>query len=407
MKLNFNSNELWKKRYSHYTDELVKYLRYMFNDHLLLVLLIGIGALIFYYADWVKTLKPGFPGIPLMVVLLTVAICAGQIVTLLKRADSVYLIVQEKGMAPYFRKAQVASFWLQSYSFVIILGAAMPMYTAITGYSYSRFFGLLVALILIKCWNVGFSFQALKLDNSDTAWLYFRVILSALLIYLVLAFHLLWTIPITIVVLLVSYAAILQRTKDVTLRFELLIVKEEARMNRFYRLVNLFTDVPHLKGTVKRRAYLDFLYKPIPYAKRKTFAFLWSRTFVRTNEYIGLYVRLTVICAILIIFIQGLYLNLLFSLLFLYLTGFQFIPMLKHFDGQLMMKLYPVEPKIERRSFVHFIRILLVGQAVLFSIIEIAENGSIGGMLCLAINLLFVVIFTFIYIPYRMKKMYQ
>lgn len=43
----FDSITLFKKRFSSYTDELNKYLRYMFNDHLLFVLIIGIGAGIF------------------------------------------------------------------------------------------------------------------------------------------------------------------------------------------------------------------------------------------------------------------------------------------------------------------------------------------------------------------------
>ncbi|MBF2455057.1 ABC transporter permease, partial [Listeria seeligeri] len=57
--------------------------------------------------------------------------------------------------------------------------------------------------------------------------------------------------------------------------------------------------------------------------------------------------------------------------------------------------------------FIHFLRILLLGQAILFSLIGIAQNGTIGGMIILGINLAFVVIFTFLYVPIRMKKMYE
>ncbi|EUJ33593.1 ABC transporter permease, partial [Listeria floridensis FSL S10-1187] len=32
---------------------------------------------------------------------------------------------------------------------------------------------------------------------------------------------------------------------------------------------------------------------------------------------------------------------------FIYLTGFQFIPMLRHFDGQIMLKLYPIQDHSE------------------------------------------------------------
>ncbi|RDX00837.1 ABC transporter permease [Listeria kieliensis] len=403
----FDSVELFKKRFSSYTDELNKYLRYMFNDHLLFVLIIGIGAGIFYYADWVKHINPSFPAIPLMVVLLTASLCFASMVTLLKRPDTVYLTVKETEMLRYFERAKRVTIALQSYLFAIILLVAMPMYTAVTGYHYSRFIGLVILLVVLKAWNVYVGFETAKLDNNDSTWLFFRVFVTALMVYLLLAFSFWWTIPVVLIALLVSYYLIRGQAKGKVLRFEYLVDKEEARMNRFYRLVNLFTDVPHLKGTVRRRSYLDFLYKPIPYAKRKTFAYLFSRTFVRTNEYIGLYARLTVIALILLIFVQGFYLNIIFSLLFIYLTGFQFIPMLRHFDGQMMLRLYPIQDAIRNRSFIHFIRILLVFQALLFGIVGIAQNGSIGGLVILGINLIFVIAFSFLYIPFRVKKIYQ
>ncbi|EUJ22914.1 ABC transporter permease [Listeria grandensis FSL F6-0971] len=405
--MKFDAVDLFKKRFGSYMEEVSRYMRYMLNDHLLFVLIIGVGAFVYSYSGWVKTLTPAFPAVALMVILLTAAIAVTTINTLLKRPDAVYLIVQEKAMDQYFKKANATSFWMQIYIFILVLAACMPMYAAVTGFSFSRFFPLLIVMLLIKLWNVYFQWETMKLENTDTTWLFVRIIVSAALIYLVLAFNLIWSIPVVLGILLASYLWMKRKTVGLTIKWEYLIDKEEARMNRFYRLANLFTDVPHLKGTVRRRAYLDFLYHPIPYAKEKTFAYLWSRTFVRTNEFMGLYARLTVIAFLLLVFVQGFYLNIIFSLLFIYLTGFQFIPMLRHFDGQVMLKLYPIDDHFRRRSFIHFLRILLVAQALLFGIVGIAQNGSIGGVIILAVNLAFVAVFTFMYVPYRVKKIYQ
>ncbi|MCB2615719.1 ABC transporter permease, partial [Listeria monocytogenes] len=90
-------------------------LRYMFNDHLLFVLVIGLGAGIFYYAGWVKTLEPTFHVIPLLVILLTASIAVSPVATLLKKPDIVYLILQEKAMDTYFSQAKIASFFMQLY----------------------------------------------------------------------------------------------------------------------------------------------------------------------------------------------------------------------------------------------------------------------------------------------------
>lgn len=403
--MSFNSRELWQKRFEAYTTELIRYMRYMFNDHLLFVLVIGVGAGIFYYAGWVKTIQETFPAIPLMVTLLTIAVVISPIITLLKEPDIVYLIVKETEMQDYFKRAKRISFWMQLYLYIVILAVAMPMYVGVTHRPYSHFLLLLVSIGAIKLWNVYTNWESMKLDNSDTTWMFARVVISALLIYLLLAFSFYWTIPLTIIVLGLSYWGLKKRTEGIILRWEILIDKEQGRMNRFYRLVNLFTDVPHLKGTVRRRAYLDFLYRPIPYANRKTYAYLWSRTFVRINEFSGLYLRLTVVAVILLIFLSGFYLTIVFSLLFLYLTGFQFIPMIKHFDGQIMQRLYPITEAVKKRSYIHLLRILLLAQAILFSLIGIAQNGSVGGLWILIINVGFVAAFTFLYVPYRLKKM--
>ena len=42
-----------------------------------------------------------------------------------------------------------------------------------------------------------------------------------------------------------------QQTKEKGLKWEFLIEQDESRMTSFYRLANLFTDVPKLKNQVK------------------------------------------------------------------------------------------------------------------------------------------------------------
>src|SRR5690606_14407573 len=116
--------------------------------------------------------------------------------------------------------------------------------------------------------------------------------------------------------------------KNKTIQWELLIEKEQGRMQAFYRVANMFTDVPHLKGQVKRRQWADFIFSSIPYGSEYTYRFLFSRTIVRSSEFSGLVLRLTLISGFIIIFSSNLYLHVAVSLLFLYLTGFQLLPIL-------------------------------------------------------------------------------
>ena len=102
---------------------------------------------------------------------------------------------------------------------------------------------------------------------------------------------------VTAVILLGLYLYYKQQTKEKGLKWEYLIDQDERRMTSFYRLANLFTDVPKLKNRVKRRKWLDSLLVRIPFRQDQSFPFLFTRTFLRSGDYWGLFVRLTLIGA--------------------------------------------------------------------------------------------------------------
>src|SRR5690606_21815535 len=119
------------------------------------------------------------------------------------------------------------------------------------------------------------------------------------------------------------------------LPWERLIDNEKQRMGRFYRIANLFTDVPHLQNEVKRRKILDVLIKGIPFQTKETYMFLYSRAFLRSGDYFGMFLRLTIIGGLLLWWLEGFYFALFATLLFLYLTGYQLLSLWKHFEAVL------------------------------------------------------------------------
>jgi len=64
-------------------------------------------------------------------------------------------------------------------------------------------------------------------------------------------------------------------------------------MMRLYRIANMFVDVPALKERVSRRKWLDFVLSMI--GEKRTYLYLYTRTFLRSGNYFGLYMRLLVI----------------------------------------------------------------------------------------------------------------
>ena len=135
------------------------------------------------------------------------------------------------------------------------------------------------------------------------------------------------------------------------LKWDLLIAQEEKRLASFYRLANLFTDVPKLKDTVKRRKWLDIFIQSHFFFQNNTYLYLFVRTFLRSSDYLGLFTRLTVIGVIALYFISFGVGQLVLSLLFIYLTGFQLLPLWNHHQNKLWIDLYPVAEKYKTVAF--------------------------------------------------------
>lgn len=57
-----------------------------------------------------------------------------------------------------------------------------------------------------------------------------------------------------------------------------MIQKEQNRMHRIYKFIQLFTDIPEVSSTVKRRKYLDPLLGVVK-TSENTYAYLFIRSF--------------------------------------------------------------------------------------------------------------------------------
>lgn len=398
--------ELWRSRITAYYTELRKYLRYMLNDHLLFVLVFGLGAALYYYSGWIKTLDETFPAPLVMAIFLGALLSWSPVYTFLMRADTVFLLPLEEKMAPYFRKAIWTSFISQSYLLIAVLAVFMPLYTQVRGGSMQIFFFWLLLIAMIKVWNLTVRWHVLKIQEKESKQidLGIRLALNVLLLYFIFAgASILFTIAVA-VVMAAYYMYFRKVSRQMSLKWEMLVELEEKRMAAFYRLANLFTDVPHLRGTVKRRKWLDKLLGNVSFNPDGTYTYLFRRTFVRMNEFFGLYVRLTVIAALIIGFSGQAILQLIIALLFIYLTGFQLLPMIRRHETKIWVFLYPVAPERKSTSLHDLISRLLLLQAAVFSLAAWAGHSLGQGGIVLVAGVAFALFFAKIYAPARLNK---
>ncbi|MFK9094709.1 ABC transporter permease [Bacillus salipaludis] len=401
----FDEKKLWKDRAGGRMKDLGRYLRYIFNGHLVIVLLFLIGTAAVYYQKWLETLSPNFPAELILAVIIGIFVTYSPVYNFLLEADRVFLLPLEDQLKGYFLRSGIASFVFQGYILLMVLAVLMPMYAHVNDNGFSSFIPFLVVLLIVKVWNLAVTWKIhyyveSSVHKSDMVVRYF---INAAFSFLLFKQANLFIFLVIALIMGFYYYSFLMRTKKMGLKWDQLIEQEEKRMASFYRLANMFTDVPKLKDTVKRRKWLDVFISSIRFSQEKTYLYLFSRTFLRSSDYLGLFLRLTVIGALGIYFISFGLGQILLSVLFLYLTGFQLLPLWNHHQNKLWVDLYPVAQKYKTASFHLLLMTILTIQAVVFTLFILIKGEFLISMLALLAGLAFSYIFVYFYGKNRLK----
>lgn len=395
----FDANKLWRERLGTASKEIGRYSRYIFNGHIVIVLVFLLGTAAFYYQEWVKTLSSDFPVALLMAIILSLVVTISPIFTFVVDPDKVFLLALEERLESYFNRSILLSFFIGLYLLVLFLGVLMPIYAQVTGSGFHHFLPFLVVLAGLKLLNLYIRWRVQYYVEESTQRLdtVIRFVVNGVFLYLLFNQAAIWLIGVVACLLLILFFTYYNQTKKKGLKWERLIQLEERRMMSFYRLANLFTDVPKLKDEVKRRRWLDWIPSSLPYQQDATFLHLFLQTFIRGGDYLGLWIRLTVIGGIVLYFVTFGYGQILFVVLFLYLTGFQLLPLWNHHQNKLWIQLYPVKEITKKISFQKLLFVVLSIQSLLLSIPIILKGDLIISALALFAGVAFSYLFVYQY----------
>lgn len=190
-----------------------------------------------------------------------------------------------------------------------------------------------------------------------------------------------WIYASIVTVLLVAvvlYTYSLSRQKA-GLAWDLLVEKDQQRMRTFYRIANMFVDVPHLKSTVKKRNTLvRAIVDRVPYRQNQTFSYLYKITFIRSSDYLGMYIRLIVIGALAIWFVSNLWVKVAFAILFLYLSAFQMMTLWNHHRTIAWLDLYPVKKEWKEKAILQWLQQIMLFQTFLFGLLFVFQWNPTG-----------------------------
>ena len=401
-----NSTALWKERFRHFLKEVRTYSKCVFNDHLKFIFVFIIGAGAYYYQQWLQTLTTSFPTALVMAVLIGLVLTAGSIQTLLKEADLVYLLPVEEKLKPYFTKAFLFTFMIQLYIIAIVAAALAPLYFQQMKQTGAGYIWIVLAFVIVKAWNLFVAWEKSFLtdQNIQRADWFIRFILNGLFVYFLVERTSVLFIG-GIVLLMVLYLAIMhQMVKGKPLNWEYLISEEGKKMMLLYRIANMFVDVPALKERVSRRKWLDFILSII--GEKRTYLYLYTRTFLRSGNYFGLYVRLLALGGVILYFIPFLYGRFIVSLIFLYLIGYQLLTLWKHHRMKIWLDLYPVGGEEKKKDFLTLLNAILITGSVIFTIIfALATKDFMMTGILLIVSILFSIGFVYQYGAKRIERL--
>ncbi|MBP2241083.1 ABC-2 type transport system permease protein [Cytobacillus eiseniae] len=401
----FDEKVLWKERLSKRTKELSSYLRYIFNGHIVIVLVFLLGTAAFYYQQWLTTVPEQFPAAWIMAIVLASILTYSPIFTFLSEADRIFLLPLENRLNGFFQRAKVVSFFLHAYLLIMGLAVFMPMYARVNEGDFQAFLPFLLAILVMKVFNLLIRWQVQYYVEKNIHLIDSLIRFAVNTVFLFFLFSnegLLFLLPevFLLVLLLLFYR---KSTSKKGLKWEFLIEQEERRMSSFYRFANMFTDVPNLRDRVKRRQWLDWVFRKLAFKQENSFHYLYIRTFLRAGDYFGLFVRLTLIGAGGIYLLSFGYGQVLLMLLFMYLTGFQLLPLWNHHQNKLWVNLYPIEAGEKGRAFKKILANLLYVQAILLSIVVLLNGELLLSIISFVAGMTFSYFFAHMYAPKKLS----
>lgn len=363
-----NLEDVWRKRSAHYTAELQKYMRFVFTGHMALVIVFLLGAGGYQYSHWLDA-NHGNEQIPVAIIaaiITAIFLMLSRPVTLLKKPDEVYLLPLETKLASYFKRALSFTYATQVMIIAVIYIVMWPMMRQIAELSVAHIVVGLVAVIILKYLNIRVEFAYRWGHNGERAWLdrIIRYVLNALIMWGVIA-----NVPFVaagaMIIFVVYIIVVKNKLAGHPFPYEHFVSLEENRMMGIYRFANYFTDVPQVHGSIKRRAYFDFLYKLVPKKHANTFEYYLFRSVIRTDDHFYLWLRLVVINALVVGFVDIAVAAAVMCAALAFAVAIQLKQAIGSTHEFTMSMLYPLPANARQKAAVKIVRYFLIAQAVI------------------------------------------
>ncbi|TKI68150.1 ABC transporter permease [Lysinibacillus mangiferihumi] len=369
-----NMRDVWSSRFMHYISEVQKYMQFIFTGHIAIVLVFLVGAGGYQYSEWLKIVETDFPAEGLIALIIGILLAFSRPTTLLREPDQVYLLPLESKMSQYFKKALAWTFWSQVWIVAIVYIVCIPLIKAVTELTTLNIWSIFFIVIALKFVSVQGEFSYRYSERGHYVWVdrLVRAIVCGVTVYMGLQMQLL----LALVVAVIGYVYVWvfrKKCANEPVPYEHFVKLEQNRMMSFYRFANYFTDVPHLHGSIRRRAWLDWFYQFIPYQKGNAQKYLVFRTFIRTDDHFYLWLRLTVISAVIAAFVNTPLVTWSVAGALSFATTIQLKQALIASGEFRMDMLYPLPENARKVAVQQLVRLTMIAQAVIVGLCGVTQ----------------------------------
>ena len=376
--MNNQSLSLFNRRYKAIRKEKSYYNKFIFNGHFTVFLLILLGAFIFGYGEWLQHI-PQHIDYALFASIAVALVSLFPIRTLLKDADKIFLLPFEKHMKDYMQVSLIYSYSSRIFLQVILLIILFPLFYRLNDNHFAFYIVFAISAIIFPYLGLLVKWQWLKLNLSSWTINLLLFVLFGITFYLILRFHNYFAI-IFIFIVGVLLLILKLNSKKQLFPWERMIAIEQQKHTNYYKFVNMFTDVKHLRESAVRRSYLDFIL-PTPkgnkFNENRMYLFLFVRSFVRGRDAFSIILRLVIIALVLMLWLSNPIVSLIIGSLFMYITLLQMAQFYTQQAYGLWPQVWPVSDTKVIKGYEQFLYRLMIGVGIIFTIVFVIKHPTL------------------------------
>ena len=404
-----NSAELFETRVRKYQKKSMKYMRYVLNDHFLIVLFFLFGFIMVQYSSWIQSIRVlELPLLGLLGTLLASVPFFGGVATLLEPADGIFLSVVGQDFKAYLQKAIRRSWMLPILVMLASTGIIFPIVAQAFGTNLSMFVKLFLLQVffkdlLFRCTKYAYR-GVLHFTWVEKLGIYMIAVANFFGMFLWISEG--WSIVLLVIPVLLSIFVEQYYGKAAFVyQFDKMIEMELERQQRIYRLFALFVDVPMLhKPHAHRRTYLDGVLKMLVGNQPSGHRYLVSRTVIRTSQYMSLLLQLAVVSFVVALFSQPYYWNFIVNALLMMLLGFQLVGVIQSANTQNSHFASLVDSNTRLQDDLSVLMLTMVVSGIVIGISSAIGMRELIGLVGIVFYPIFGVFFTQFYLRFRFIK---